>query len=286
MKKVLVAGSTGYLGKYLLQECKKRGYWVRALARSPLKLDDLQEYIDDLFVAEATKPETLQSVCDDIDIIISSLGVASSRSNDTISVKDVDYGGNRNLLDRALSTSLKKFIYVSFIITPDLEHLEIAKIKKMFEKDLQDSGIDYCVIRPTAFFVDMKEMFKQAQKGTAYLIGHGLYKVNPIHGADLAKICVDAIDSNEKLLTVGGPEIYTYQEAAELAFKTLGKKPNVKKIPGWLVKLIPRLMRPLMSERRYTLIQFLVNVFQNDAVAPQYGTHTLKDYFQEIGDEK
>jgi len=102
------------------------------------KLDDLKEYIDDLFVAEATKPDTLQSVCDDIDIIISSLGVASSRSNDTISVKDVDYGGNRNLLDRALSTSVKKFIYVSFIITPDLEHLEISKIKKMFEQILPD----------------------------------------------------------------------------------------------------------------------------------------------------
>ena len=286
MKKVLVAGSTGYLGKFLLQECKKRGYWVRALARSPHKLDDLKEYIDDLFVAEATKPDTLQGVCNDIDIIISSLGVASSRSDDKISVKDVDYGGNRNLLDIALSTTVKKFIYVSFIITPELEHLEITKIKKMFEKDLKDSGLDYCVVRPTAFFVDMEEVFKQAKKGTAYLIGHGRYKLNPIHGADLAKICVDAVDSNEKLLTVGGPEIYTFQEAAELAFKALGKEPRIKKIPGWPVKLIPKLMRPLMSERRHTLIQFLVNVFQNDAVAPQYGTHTLKDYFQEMSKEE
>jgi uncharacterized protein YbjT (DUF2867 family) len=154
----------------------------------------------------------------------------------------------------------------------------------MFEKDLKDSGLDYSIIRPTAFFVDMKETFEQAKKGTAYLVGHARYKVNPIHGADLAKICVDAVDSHEKLLTVGGPEVYTYQEAAELAFKILGKKPNIKKIPGWPLKLIPKLMRPLMSERKYTLIQFLVNVFQNDAVAPKYGTHTLNDYFQEIND--
>ncbi len=45
MKKVLVAGSTGYLGKFLLQECKKRGYWIRALDRSPHKLDDLKNIL-------------------------------------------------------------------------------------------------------------------------------------------------------------------------------------------------------------------------------------------------
>jgi len=33
MKKVLVAGATGYLGRFVVQEFKKRGYWVRALAR-------------------------------------------------------------------------------------------------------------------------------------------------------------------------------------------------------------------------------------------------------------
>ena len=38
MKKVLVAGATGYLGRYLVQELKKQGYWVRALARNTNKI--------------------------------------------------------------------------------------------------------------------------------------------------------------------------------------------------------------------------------------------------------
>ena len=37
--RVLVAGATGYLGKFVVREFKKRGYFVRALARSPGKLD-------------------------------------------------------------------------------------------------------------------------------------------------------------------------------------------------------------------------------------------------------
>jgi uncharacterized protein YbjT (DUF2867 family) len=39
MKKVLAAGSTGYLGQYVIKELKKQGYWVRALARNPQRLE-------------------------------------------------------------------------------------------------------------------------------------------------------------------------------------------------------------------------------------------------------
>ena len=46
MKRVLIAGATGYLGRYAVQEFKKQGFWVRALARTPEKLEILQEYID------------------------------------------------------------------------------------------------------------------------------------------------------------------------------------------------------------------------------------------------
>ncbi|MDX2381840.1 MAG: NmrA family NAD(P)-binding protein, partial [Acidimicrobiia bacterium] len=31
--RVLVAGATGYLGKFVVQAFKERGYWVRALTR-------------------------------------------------------------------------------------------------------------------------------------------------------------------------------------------------------------------------------------------------------------
>ena len=40
MQKVLVAGATGYLGRYLVKEFKKQKYWIRALARDANKLED------------------------------------------------------------------------------------------------------------------------------------------------------------------------------------------------------------------------------------------------------
>jgi len=282
MQKILIIGSTGYLGTYLVQEAKRQGHWVRALARNPHKLDSVKDAIDDLFVGEVTKPDTLAGVCDDIDVVISALGIASSRTSEKIPLEDVDYQGNKNILDCALSASVKKFLFVSFITTPAFQHLEITRIKKMFERDLIGSGLEYCIIRPTAFFADMKEFFEFAKKGTVYLMGHGNYRGNAIHGADLAKFCVEAIASKETDLTIGGPEIHTYREAAECAFKVLGKEPRIKTVPGGLPKALLALMRPFLSKRKYTSLQFLIHAMQSDTVAPLYGTHTLESFFREL----
>ena len=66
--RVVVAGSTGYLGKFVVQAFKERGYWVRVLTRSEDRLHApgpftapgiANDEVDDVFVGEITKPETL-----------------------------------------------------------------------------------------------------------------------------------------------------------------------------------------------------------------------------------
>jgi uncharacterized protein YbjT (DUF2867 family) len=52
MKRVLIAGATGYLGGFVAREFKDRGYFVRALARSPKKLDHLWDSMDEIVEGE------------------------------------------------------------------------------------------------------------------------------------------------------------------------------------------------------------------------------------------
>ena len=77
-KRVLIAGATGYLGKYAVKAFKERGYWVRVLSRSKEKLFEPGPFtapalsaddMDDIFIAEISKPETLAGVMDGIDIV-------------------------------------------------------------------------------------------------------------------------------------------------------------------------------------------------------------------------
>ncbi len=106
-KTVLVAGSTGYLGKFAVRAFKQRGYRVRALTRSeerlaqagPFTAPAVAEWVDEVFVGEITKPETLDGLMDGVDFVFSSIGI--SRQRDGLTFEQVDHQANRLLIDFA-----------------------------------------------------------------------------------------------------------------------------------------------------------------------------------------
>lgn len=71
---VLVAGATGYLGGHVVRALHTAGYRVRALTRSEERLAPVRAQCDEVFVGEATKPDTLDGVIGDARVVFSSLG--------------------------------------------------------------------------------------------------------------------------------------------------------------------------------------------------------------------
>lgn len=71
MKRVLVAGATGYLGRYLVKELKRQGYFVKVLVRNPDRLSRpgdflapaVGEDVDEIAIGDLTQPNTLKRVC-------------------------------------------------------------------------------------------------------------------------------------------------------------------------------------------------------------------------------
>jgi uncharacterized protein YbjT (DUF2867 family) len=289
-QKVLVAGATGYLGRYAVREFKRRGFWVRVLARNPEKLKVKGPFMepaidhlhDDLFVVEITRQETLRGLCDDIDIVFSSIGI--TRQRDGVSFMDVDYRGNKNLLSAALNSGVSKFVFVSVFKADQITHL--AEAREMFVNDLKQSGLPYAILRPTGYFSDMSEYLKMARSGRVLVLGSGRNKINPIHGRDLAEVCVDSADHNHRQTekAVGGPRTYTYDEIGSLAFDVLGKKKKIIHIPLWLVQQITNVLR-LFNSHRYQVARFFTTVMGNDFVAPKAGSYRLERYFEEMSEQ-
>ena len=283
MKRVLVAGATGYLGGFVVRELKIRGHYVRALARSPKKLTLTAESPDEIIEAEVTRPDTLEHICDGIDVVFSSIGITGQK--DGLTFRDVDFQGNKNLLEVALKTGVGRFVYVSVFNGPQMRHLDIEDAHEAFVDELKASEIDYAVVRPTGYFSDMAEVFEMARKRRAWLIGSGENRMNPIHGADLAKICVDAVEGEGKEIDVGGPQVFTWREAAMLAFKVLGYPTRVTRVPKWLMWSVVRLMR-FFNRHQGELLAFYTTVATSDVVAPSRGTHTLEAHYRSLGEGK
>ena len=66
MRTVLVAGATGYLGRFLCAEYQRRGWHVRALVREASQGEGLAA--NACVQAQATMPETLRGKLDGVDL--------------------------------------------------------------------------------------------------------------------------------------------------------------------------------------------------------------------------
>jgi uncharacterized protein YbjT (DUF2867 family) len=278
MTKILVAGASGYLGKYILEELDSWKIPAVAMVRDPEKLEGLKNRKIKIVQAEVTRPETLSGVCKDVETVIS---IGITRQKDGLTYMDVDYRANLNLLKEAERAGVRKFIYVSVIHGDKLRHLKVTEAKERFVDALKASGLEYTVIRPNGFFSDLREVLLMAEKGRVVIFGNGELKLNPIHGADLAEVCVRAIAQKEKEIVVGGPDILTQNEIAEMALCAWNKPADIVHLPGWMMSLVLNTAKVFLPKKKFGPLECFLTLMAGDSIATRYGTRRLQDFFNQ-----
>jgi uncharacterized protein YbjT (DUF2867 family) len=287
-QKVLVAGASGYLGRYVVSEFAGRGYAVRALVRNRERLSgvgpnfepDVSALPAELHIGDATDISSLKGACKGVDIVFSCMGL--TKPQDGVTSEEVDHLGNKALLAEAIESGVKRFVYVSVFNAEKMPDSDLVSAHERFVADLKASGMAYTVIRPTAYFNDMGMFFDFARKGHVFLLGDGTNRFNPIHGADMAQACADAAnDVGNREVAVGGPDIFTYDETNLLAFEALGLPPKITHVPMWVgdaaLFFIGIFNKPLGS-----IMSFALAVSRMDNVAPAIGTRHLKEFYRDL----
>jgi uncharacterized protein YbjT (DUF2867 family) len=120
-----------------------------------------------------------------------------------------------------------------------------------------------------------------AKRGRVLLVGDGSNDFNPIHGRDLAEVCVDAAEGEAREVEAGGPDVLTQRQVAELAFDVLGKPVKVTVVPLWLARGLARVIG-VLNRQFGDLAEFIVTAGEVDAVGPARGKTTLRSYFEEL----
>ena len=94
VKTVLVVGTTGCIGRLVVEVALEHGDAVRALVRDRAKARKLPER-GQVLVGDVTRPETLSGAVEGVDAIVFTLG---SDGSGKAGAESVDYGGVRNVL--------------------------------------------------------------------------------------------------------------------------------------------------------------------------------------------
>lgn len=280
MKHVLIAGATGYLGRYLCAEYRQRGWQVTALVRKASREADLSA--DRIIEAEATRPETLAGAMKNIDLVVSALGI--TRQVDGVGYWDVDYQANVNLLEEALRSNVAQFTFVHVLHADRMDRVPLVAAKAAFVRKLQTADLLSTVIAPTGYFSDMADFLKMAKAGRVWLFGNGQHRINPIHGADLATAIFDAVEEGVPWADIGGPETFTQNDLATLCFEVLSKRQRITHVPDALRRLALRLLPHLAPRRIAGPAQFFLTAGALNMTAPPSGTRRLADYFKSLAD--
>ena len=275
---VLVAGASGYLGKYITEELLTRKIKTRALVRKKEGFGIKDSNLE-ILEAQVTEPETLQGLLNGTTVLISTVGI--TRQKDGLTYMDVDFQANANLLEEARNAGVKKFIYISVLNGDKLRHLKGGAAKELFCDKLKESGLDYCIVRPNGFFSDMGDFLKMAKGGRVYLFGNGEYRLNPIHGKDLAKAVVDELGGSSKERKIGGPDLLTQNEIAEMALRAYRKPVRIVHLPDWIRRWTLLLIKAFTNEKTYGPIEFFMTVMVMDMASPCFGTHKLSEFYEE-----
>ena len=314
VENVVLAGATGYIGKAVVRQLIASGYHVAA----PVRDASVSAPECATVLADVCDPSQLSKALSDqpIDAVISCI---ASRSGAPDDAWRVDFEANLSLLRAAVDRGARRFILLSAICVQKPK-LVFQHAKLAFEAQLRESGIDYTIVRPTAYFKSLSGQIGRVLSGKPFLLfGDGTQTAcKPISETDLAEYIVDCLvnpEKRNKVLPIGGPgEAITPRAQGELLFELTEHEPKFRHVPpamftvagavlGPLSKLIPPLAAKAEFARighYYATESMLVwdqEKGRYDAAAtPGTGAITLRDHYkrmltegmagQEAGDHK
>ncbi|XP_054806615.1 divinyl chlorophyllide a 8-vinyl-reductase, chloroplastic [Prosopis cineraria] len=317
--KVLVVGSTGYIGKFVVKELVSRGFNVMAIAREKSGIRGRND--KETTLAELKGANVCFSDVANLDVLEKSLDnlgvsvdvVVSCLASRTGGVKDswkIDYEATKNSLLAGKKFGASHFVLLSAICVQK-PLLEFQRAKLKFEAELmkeadQNDGFTYSIVRPTAFFKSLGGQVELVKDGKPYVMfGDGkMCACKPISEPDLASFIADCVlseDKINKILPIGGPgKALTPLEQGEILFQLLGKEPKFLKVPigimdfaigvlDFLVKIFPSLEDAVefgKIGRYYAAESMLVLDPETGEYSaektPSYGNDTLEEFFGRV----
>ena len=310
MKRIFMLGATGTIGQATVQTLIRAGHQVVCLVRprpggpsallTPLQSLGAEIRLGDVGDPQSLRDHGFRGEC--FDVLVSCMASRTGAPRDAWAV---DHQAHVQALEAARQAGVSQMVLLSAICVQK-PLLAFQQAKLAFEQTLIDSGLNYCIVRPTAFFKSLAGQLQRLRQGKPFLVfGDGqLTACKPISDRDLAQFLADCIEDERRhrqILPIGGPgPALTPREQGELLFQALGQTPRFRQVPLALLDVIittlsaaGRLVPTLKDKaelarigRYYASESMLVldpasGRYQADAT-PSTGNDTLADFYRDL----
>ena len=253
--RVFVLGATGTIGRATVAALVARGHRVvclvrpRAGAGGRLAPDATRALLPGAELRFGDPCDDASLTRDGLagerfDALVSCL---ASRTGAPADAWAVDHRAHLQALAAARAAGVGHMVLLSAICVQK-PRLAFQHAKLAFEQALMASGIDWTIVRPTAFFKSLSGQVERVRQGRPYLLfGDGtLTACKPIADEDLADYLADCLHRPERrnrVLPIGGPgPAITPREQGERLCALLGRPPRFRQVPVGLLDGIVALL--------------------------------------------
>ncbi len=306
-RRVFVLGATGTIGRATVAALLDRGHDVVCFVRPTAGAAGISALPPGAEVRFGNVTDAASLARDGFrqehfDALLSCL---ASRTGTPADAWAVDHRAHQSALAMARQAGVTQMVLLSAICVQK-PLLGFQKAKLAFEAELIGSGLDYSIVRPTAFFKSLSGQVERVRQGKPFLVfGDGcLTACKPISDFDLGQYLADCLDDDSRrnrVLPIGGPgPAITPRQQGELLFELLGREPRFRHVPVWFLdaiiagldtlgRLSPRLRDKAELARigRYYATESMLVLDpatgQYDADAtPSTGNQTLRQFYDRM----
>jgi len=242
--RVLLTGSTGFVGNHVARRLLDKGHTVRALVRKGSESGLAAAGRCETVRGDVTDPESLKGAVEGCEAVIHLVGIIREFPSRGITFRRLHVEGARNVADAAEEAGIKRFVHMSALGARENAPTEYWSTKHEAEKHLKSKNLELTVFRPSAIIGPGGEfsalLKRMAGAPLTPVIGTGKSKMQPVSVSDVAELFARALEmpgTSGKTYQVGGPEVLTYTDMLRIAGEVLGKPVTPLRIPAVFVKI-------------------------------------------------
>ena len=216
--KVFVTGGTGFTGTHVLQLLAHKGVSVRCLVRTKSKRGEIPSSF-----------EVVQGCLEDE----AGLLRAMSGMDILINIASLGFGHAPSIVRCATAAGIQRAVFVSTTSVFTQLNAPSKNIRLSAEKCIEDSGLDYVILRPTMIYGTPEDrnicrlIRYLARFSILPIVGTGTHRMQPIFVGDLANVICEAAlgkSGSRKAFNVSGALPLTFNEMVETVAGLLGRK--------------------------------------------------------------
>ncbi|MFH7028268.1 MAG: SDR family oxidoreductase [Heteroscytonema crispum UTEX LB 1556] len=231
--KFLVTGASGGIGRRVVRLLREQEKSVRAFVRLTSRYSDLEHRGANIFIGDLRREKDIQKACQGVRYIISTHG----SDGDALSL---DYRANIELIDQAKANGVQHFVFISVLGSDrGYEDAPVFKAKRAVERYLEDSGLNYTILRPAGLasnLLPLAERFRET--GVYLLVGDPKNRTSIVSTDDLARMVVDSVTveaARNQILNVGGPDILLREDIPRIFSRIFNKEPVLINSPLFVI---------------------------------------------------